>query len=176
MNILDHTLYSRTALSPGPVWLVSIWRAVNLSSVMAKGLWTNAWNQKGIDVSPHCPRCKSAYESVEHLLSRCKLSKEVWLSFPFAFSVSSSRDSLSFRDWWTSISQNCLNWQLTICWFIWKGRNKTHFEAQVFCQRFGEGFFSVLKWRKLWNWNVNPFGPFPKHTSCSVASAFSKCG
>lgn len=96
-------------------------------------------NRKNIDISPYCPRCSSKHETLEHMLFQCKFSRDVWCQSPFAHTVSSSWDSAHFLDWWFGlaiISQSNVGGTdmgallASICWFLWKARNKTHFENQ----------------------------------------------
>ncbi|KAI8571068.1 hypothetical protein RHMOL_Rhmol01G0088600 [Rhododendron molle] len=95
-------------------------------------------NRKGIDVSPYCPRCKTSYETLEHLLFQCKLSRAVWLDSPFNSVVSSMWNSFQFIDWWNLFPHNSYAsdtlvdmgaFCVSICWFIWKARNQVYFDG-----------------------------------------------
>ncbi|XP_058216648.1 uncharacterized protein LOC131327503 [Rhododendron vialii] len=95
-------------------------------------------NRKGIDVSLYCPRCKTNYETLEHLLFQCKLSRAVWLGSPFCPVVSSMWNSFQFIDWWYSFPHNSYAsdtsvnmgaFFVSICWFIWKARNQVYFDG-----------------------------------------------
>lgn len=112
-----------------------LWRCFHCAIAVLYNL-----NRKNIDISPYCPRCRSAPVTLEHLLFQCKISREVWRNSPFASALSPSWNSFSFMDWWSHILQSlCTNSDkdnlcallAEICWFFGKGRNKTHFDGQV---------------------------------------------
>lgn len=93
-----------------------------------------------MDVSPYCPQCKNHYETLEHLIFNCKFSREVWSLSSIDSSPSNSWDQLSFKDWWNSIAQGLPTGAnlgdigdliASICWSIWKARNKTYFDKEV---------------------------------------------
>lgn len=96
--------------------------------------------RKNVEVPPDCPRCHAHRETLEHLIFQCKYSKELWLISPFSPAVSDSWSSLSFVDWWSAISHfspvrgnvdDMSTLLASLCWFIWKARNKVLFDGRV---------------------------------------------
>lgn len=128
----------------------SLWKylwSLSIPSKVKMFLWRCSHNaiavlsnlcRKNINISPYCPRCHSKHETLEHMLFQCKLSREVWCGSPFGFVVSGSWNSIHFSEWWFSFPHTSQSSEdaadmgalfASICWFLWKARNKLHFDG-----------------------------------------------
>lgn len=81
---------------------------------------------KGVDVDEDCPMCEETMESVKHLLCDCETSRVVWSCAMLDGSVRGHEEQ-SFSELVSMLlnkeSQAWMELWLTICWFIWIGRN-----------------------------------------------------
>jgi ribonuclease HI len=91
----------------------------------------------GGGISPTCPCCGNEDETILHVLRDCINAIQVWLYIvPSDFITNFF--SFDCRDWFFNnlnkkdIGTNTLSWKttfMTTCWYLWKWRNKTIFEA-----------------------------------------------
>lgn len=73
-----------------------------------------------------CPLCDDMLETTNHLLCQCSVSDDVWGCASLEHIVQ-SRAANSFADFMANLLQqepnSAVELFLTICWFIWLGRN-----------------------------------------------------
>ena len=112
------------------IWLVALNRC-----------WTaDRLARCGLDHPEHCPLCDQEDENVQHLLTSCVFSRQVWysiLSLVGLQQYTPGPDALSFIEWWHHAMQQIEKQHrkgfnslvVLVAWWIWKHRNACVFEG-----------------------------------------------
>ncbi|WVZ52504.1 hypothetical protein U9M48_003557 [Paspalum notatum var. saurae] len=111
-----------------------IWLAVN------NKCWTSdRLAKKGLPHQPTCPLCDQEAESINHLLSGCVLSREVWawLLRELKLNVLPPTSSSRFCSWWKrtatslekSLRKGFNSLVILVSWELWKHRNACVFDG-----------------------------------------------
>ena len=111
-----------------------IWLAVN------NKCWTSdRLAKRGLPHQPACPLCDQEAESINHLLSGCVLSREVWawLLRELKLNVLPPTSSSRFCSWWKrtatslekSLRKGFNSLVILVSWELWKHRNACVFDG-----------------------------------------------
>ncbi|CAN1789134.1 Putative ribonuclease H protein At1g65750, partial [Linum perenne] len=117
-----------------------IWTAVH------NRLMTNAErHRRHLTNNMECGLCVDEPESIDHILRKCPLAKQVWVK-TLAITESNEFFSLSPEDWWKRYISDkyvSLSFGLT-CWLLWKNRNDRVFEGK------STNLIGILEQRRYW--------------------------
>ena len=107
-----------------------LWRTISKALPTRSRLLT-----RGMDIDPHCPRCPTEEETINHVLFTCPYAASIWSlsNFPWLPGHTFSQDTeenISFLI--NSFSSNTLNTEQRLApfwliWRLWKARNNLVF-------------------------------------------------
>ena len=144
------TISQLKGLIPCSIRISRLWRVIGqvfgsgMARIASKPLFgwphilTNFRRRRwGGGISPTCPSCGNEVETVLHVLRDCIHATKVWLYIVHSDFITNFF-SFDCRGWFfnnlnkkDSVT-NTLSWKttfMTMCWYLWKWRNKTIFEA-----------------------------------------------
>jgi hypothetical protein len=111
-----------------------VWLALN------NKCWTSdRLAKRGLPHQPACPFCDQAEESINHLLSTCVLSREVWTWILRELRLDKVKPpcpSSRFRSWWSQaaasldkdLRKGFNTLVILVTWILWKHRNVCVFD------------------------------------------------
>jgi hypothetical protein len=86
-----------------------------------------------------CPLCDQEEEMIQHLLTRCVFSRQVWLAVLAPLGIGAAtpgRNERSFANWCAKTVRKVKEWKkaansliILIAWVIWKHRNACVFDG-----------------------------------------------
>ncbi|CAN1343203.1 Putative ribonuclease H protein At1g65750 [Linum perenne] len=78
-----------------------------------------------------CPECQDPCESMDHILRRCNVAREVWKEL-LPLAISRNLEDVKFADWWTAgIANKSHNLLFGVTsWLLWLRRNRLVFHNE----------------------------------------------
>lgn len=112
------------------IWLITLSRC-----------WTaDQLARRGMDHPEQCPLCDQEEETIQHLLTSCVFTREVWftvLSWSGRQHLCPTPDDLVFQDWWRQsldripqeLRKGFSSLVILVAWWVWKHRNACVFDG-----------------------------------------------
>ena len=105
--------------------------------------WTATRRKKhGLQDDDSCVLCAQLPETIDHLLTSCPFSREVWFKVLQKVGwemVAPSMHTYSFASWWAAARKQLPktsrcgfdSFVILVCWLLWKERNERTFDHRV---------------------------------------------